>query len=73
MTTVRVYTKDGCNHCEMAKEFLDEREMKYEVINDPAATRDFLVETTGQKTFPYIYVNNEFIGGLRELMDMYDF
>jgi glutaredoxin len=59
----------------MAKEFLDEREMSYDEISadDDVDLVEKLKNETGKNTFPFIFVHGNFIGGLRELMDMYDF
>lgn len=71
----QIYSKAGCNHCEMAKEFLDERSMLYvETRLDDKDEIEQLKKRTGQKTFPFIFQDGDhFIGGLRELMSMYDF
>lgn len=72
---IKIYSKSGCNMCDMAKEFLDEREMSYDEISTDGEL--FMIEKlkreTGQNTFPFIFVHGDFIGGLRDLMIMYDF
>lgn len=76
---LQIYSKAGCTYCEMAKEFLDERSMTYmETRLDPETDRDeieMLKKRTGHKTFPFIFQDDDtqFIGGLRELMNLYDF
>lgn len=71
---IQIYSKSGCNHCEMAKEFLDERSMTYmETRLEDRDEIEALKKKTGHKTFPFIFQDEEFIGGLRELMDLYDF
>ena len=62
----------------MAKEFLDERSMLYmETRLDSEDDKDeieMLKKRTGQKTFPFIFQDgDQFIGGFRELLEMYDF
>lgn len=71
---IQIYSKSGCNHCEMAKEFLDERSMTYmETRLEDRDEIESLKKKTGHKTFPFIFQDEQFIGGLRELMDLYDF
>ncbi len=69
--TIRIFSKVGCNHCEMAKEFLEERCIEYEYTI--VENGDELKQKTGQKTFPFIFDGDTFIGGLRELMEMLEF
>lgn len=76
MTAIRIFSKTGCNHCEMAKEFLEERSMDYEEINMDGRAEDIeqLKKDTGHTTFPFIFIDEtRFIGGLRELIELYDF
>lgn len=55
----------------MAKEFLEERCIEYEYTI--VENGDELKQKTGQKTFPFIFDGETFIGGLRELMEMLEF
>lgn len=63
----------------MAKEFLEERSMPYiETRLDSETDREeieMLKKRTGHKTFPFIFEGDgeQFIGGFKELMAMYDF
>jgi glutaredoxin len=58
----------------MAKEFLEERGIQYfEIIMDEESDIESLKRETGQRTFPFVFEEGKFIGGLRELMIMYDF
>lgn len=71
---IQIYSKPGCNYCEMAKEFLDERCIRYlEIILDQESDIESMKRETGARTFPFIFEEGEFIGGLKELMIMYDF
>jgi len=72
MTTI--YSKDGCKFCTLAKEFMKEQEIPFEETKlDPesegyAAERQRLIDAAnGHKTFPWIFVGEEFIGGFSEL------
>ena len=69
--TIRVFSKVGCKYCDMAKEFLEERCIEYEYIVVEDGTE--LKQKTGQKTFPFIFDGEKFIGGFRELTEMLEF
>ena len=66
---VRVYTTSYCAFCRRAKELLRKREIAFEGIDvtADADTRRWLVETTGRRTVPQIFVGEEAIGGYEEL------
>ena len=70
MTRVTVYSTDPCSFCSNAKALLDQRGIQYEEINlskDPAG-RTELAERTGMLSFPQIVVDDEVLGGFRELL-----
>lgn len=69
MQPVRVYTTRICGYCMMAKRLLRSREIPFlelDVSQDPE-TRAWLVESTGQRTVPQIFVGEQSVGGYREL------
>jgi glutaredoxin 3 len=69
--TVRLYTTDPCGFCRQAKALLQARGVTYEEINlakDPTG-RENLIALTGQMTFPQIIVNDNVLGGFRELLE----
>lgn len=60
----------------MAKEWLEEffgTDTRYyvEYKNPPQHVVDKLKESTGQKTYPFIYCGDTFIGGYTELNDYF--
>jgi glutaredoxin 3 len=66
---VEVYVTDYCPYCFRAKSLLQKRDVAYEEIdvsNDPAR-RAWLVETTGRRTVPQIFIGGKPIGGSDEL------
>jgi glutaredoxin 3 len=76
-TTVRnvlIYSKEGCSYCAMAKSLLDQKNIKYEIIelgnNQDLFTK--LVNQTGQKTVPYVFIDDKFIGGYQDLKGLDD-
>ncbi len=70
MPNVVMYSSDRCPLCTQAKALLNAREIPFEEINleMDAEGRVALNEKTGMMTFPQILVDDELIGGLRELM-----
>lgn len=76
---IRVYSKPGCSNCVKAKLVLEEWGVKFETMTldpkDPtyAEARDTLkARSSGHSTFPFVFVDDTFIGGYRELLTAYD-
>lgn len=69
MPTVRMYTRDWCGYCTAAKRYLAAKGIEVteiDVTHDPE-TRAWLVETTGQRTVPQIFIGEQAIGGYTDL------
>ncbi|MBX3261124.1 MAG: glutaredoxin 3 [Labilithrix sp.] len=69
MKAVRLYTTRICPYCIRAKLLLQGRGIAFEEIDvssDPEK-RAWLVETTGRRTVPQIFIGDEPIGGFDEL------
>lgn len=77
---VMVYSKPGCKYCKMAIELLQEKGIEFDVKTlDPDVNLskytlqvNSLKKSTGHKTFPFIFINNKFIGGYQELKTSVD-
>ncbi len=72
MTKIKIYSKTSCPACVMAKDILDKKGVRYEEIildNKPEETQE-LMERTGMRTVPQIFINNELIGGCSDLIDL---
>jgi len=69
MATVKVYTKKNCPYCVRAKALLDRKGVAYEEIDaeHDDALRTWLVETTGQRTVPQIFVGDRSLGGFSDV------
>ena len=70
MKRVIVYTTEHCSLCVSAKALLDLRGIGYQEVNlarDPDG-RVALQQRTGMFTFPQIVVDDEPVGGFRELL-----
>lgn len=67
--SVQVYTTRICTYCVAAKRLLKKRDIAFEEIDvssDPEK-RMWLVEQSGQRTVPQIFIHGESIGGYTEL------
>ena len=69
MGTVKVYTKSNCPYCLRAKALLDRKGVVYEEIDaeHDDALRAWLVETTGQRTVPQVFVGDRSLGGFSDI------
>jgi glutaredoxin 3 len=69
MPTVKVYTKSHCPYCVRAKALLDRKGVVYEEIDAEGddALRTWLVEATGQRTVPQIFVDGRSLGGFTDI------
>ena len=66
---VRIYTTNYCGYCHAAKALLRERGVAFQEIDcssDPA-TRKWLIDSTGQRTVPQIFIGGVPVGGFSEL------
>ena len=72
MKKITVYTTTYCGYCQAAKSLLDNHNLGYheiDVTND-AAKRQWLVQVTGQRTVPQIFIDDKPIGGYSDLNTM---
>mgnify|MGYP000278766662 CR=1 FL=1 len=69
MKTVTVYSTRICPYCMMAKRLLTQKGVPYEEImvdgNDQLRTE--LMQRTGRRTVPQIYVGDHHVGGFDDL------
>jgi glutaredoxin 3 len=69
LSKVKVYTKKNCPYCVRAKSLLDRKGVGYEEIDAETddALRGWLVEATGQRTVPQIFVGDRSLGGFTDI------
>jgi glutaredoxin 3 len=69
MATVRIYTKERCPYCVRAKALLARKGVAFEEIGVEGRDdlRVWLVEASGQKTVPQIFVGQRSLGGCEDL------
>ncbi|MCK5022091.1 MAG: glutathione S-transferase N-terminal domain-containing protein [Candidatus Pacebacteria bacterium] len=65
MKKVKIYTTPTCGYCNIAKDFFDENNIKYEVfdVSTDEKKRQELVDISGQMGVPVIMVDDEMIIG----------
>jgi glutaredoxin 3 len=69
MPKVTVYTKDYCPYCVRAKRLLDKKGIAFEEVNVEGRDelRVWLVEATGQRTVPQVFVDGRALGGFTDI------
>lgn len=72
MKKVKLYSWTFCPFCVRAKEVLVQNGIEFEeiVIENDQAEMQRLTEITGSDTVPQIFVEDEFIGGCDELLQI---
>lgn len=69
MATVVVYSSEHCPYCVRAKELLEKKGVSFEEIRvdlDPAQ-KDIMIEKSGRRTVPQIFINDQPVGGFDDL------
>lgn len=67
---IEIFTKDYCGYCRRAKELLEARNLDYDEIDithDPDLAEE-VVERTGRKTVPQIFIEGQAVGGYDDLV-----
>ncbi len=69
MAAVTIYVTPWCPYCVRAKGLLKRKGVAFtEVdVSDDPARRAWLVQATGQRTVPQIFINDRSVGGCDEL------
>jgi glutaredoxin 3 len=69
---VTIYTTETCIYCDRAKEYLRLRGVRFSEIDvtGDAEARATLIERSGRRTVPQIYVGEVHVGGYTDLMAM---
>lgn len=69
MAEVLVYTTPSCPYCVMAKRLLTQKGVGYKEIDVAGddEKRRWLVETTGQRTVPQIFIDGKPYGGFTDI------
>lgn len=73
MAKVVIYTAIPCGYCNAAKRYFGDNEVEYDEIDltgDRQARMD-LMERTGQRTVPQIFIGETHVGGYSDLMALH--
>ena len=62
-----IYSKDNCVFCTKAKMKLEKHNPKILMLNQDYTMEDFFNRFPNAKTFPQIIINDDHVGGYREL------
>jgi GrxC family glutaredoxin len=69
MRKIEIYTRLGCGYCSAAKSMLTGMGLdfsEFDLTGDAPGIQE-LIQRTGRRTVPQIFVNGESIGGYEEL------
>ncbi len=69
MAKAKIYSTTYCPYCRAAEALLAQRGAEFEVVDvteDPEL-RSWLVETTGRRTVPQIWIGETYVGGYDDL------
>ncbi len=74
LKNVVVYGNPSCGYCIASEKLLKEKGISYEFKNVFADTKLLfdLHEKIGPKTFPYVFIDDKYIGGFNELKTLLD-
>jgi len=66
---VVIYVTEYCGFCRMAEGLLRRKSIAFEAVDvtHSADARSWLIETTGQRTVPQVFIHGRSIGGYSEL------
>ena len=68
MSKIKIYTTSTCPYCDLVKEHLDEKKLKYEELNIES-NEDLakeMVKKSGQMGVPVVEINNKIIVGVNK-------
>jgi glutaredoxin 3 len=69
MPEITIYTTRFCAYCVRAKMVLQRNKLAFKEI-DASDKRAWLMEKSGQRTVPQIWIGDYHVGGADELMDL---
>ncbi|HEX9290963.1 MAG TPA: glutaredoxin 3 [Anaeromyxobacteraceae bacterium] len=69
MPKVQIYSKQNCPYCVRAKLLLQKKGVAFEEIDveNDDARRAWLVEESGQRTVPQVFVDGRSLGGFTDI------
>lgn len=72
MLDVTIYTTTSCPYCVQAKRLLTHKGVAYKEIDvtADAVLRQTMIEASGRRTVPQIFIGEQSIGGFDELYEL---
>ncbi len=69
MATVVIYTSGHCHYCERAKALLTKKKVAFKEIrvDQDDKLKQLMIELSGRRTVPQIFINDQAIGGFDDL------
>ena len=66
---IEMYTSQNCSFCTSAKTLLKQKKLNYREIDVSTDSRKVseMIDRSGQRTVPQIFINGKLIGGFTEL------
>ena len=74
MPEVIIYSSDNCGYCQMAKQLLASKGADYTEIrvDIDVDQRQIMMDKSGQRTVPQIFINDQHVGGFDDLKALED-
>ena len=71
-TEIIIYTRPWCGYCSAAKELLTKKGFLYKEINveENEGQLNIMIERSGRKTVPQIFIGKKPIGGYSEIKNL---
>ncbi len=69
MNNIEIYSKDWCPFCSKAKSLLQSKQLEYtevDITSDLAREQE-MIERSGRRTVPQIFIDGESVGGYDDL------
>jgi glutaredoxin 3 len=72
VAAVLVYSTRICPYCRMAEAFLARKGVQFEriLVDDDPRRRKEMIERSGRRTVPQIFIGDTHVGGYRELAEL---
>tara|TARA_Y100000816_G_scaffold225463_1_gene170426 strand:- start:1115 stop:1369 length:255 start_codon:yes stop_codon:yes gene_type:complete len=73
MKKITIYTGPVCNYCDAAKKLLKRNSLKFneiDISSGPEVLNEMITRTSGKRTIPQIFFDNEHIGGYVEIREL---
>ncbi|CEK09825.1 glutaredoxin 3 [Legionella hackeliae] len=72
MADVIMYSTAYCPYCSRARDLLDKKGVTYTDIrvDDEPGKRDEMIEKSGRRTVPQIFINGQHIGGCDDMYEL---